>query len=908
MMKLFRFFLVTALCIWSSIVQGQSNSGFQLAEDMEVTLELGDLYMNCGGALVVSESDMKSLIFDKLGQSGLTKQEFENAFDLDREGGQWARRYYKSSTSYKLAVREKEQVAMNYISSFTADNNWFGRVSYTPYNGTSKVLVWYLTDDSQTGGMSYRLYEKLREISGANSWSRGENTKRVSTVVRFGNKGTDKSIWVTLLLREGKIHFEYCTIENRDPSKWSDNVNTNVISLSSSEEKNIVLTNYWTKPDQMVRLMGEQRYFSKFIGSYGMSPAISFAFTYPIQGINSLYSASNNTWVVKGASGTSWTLTLRYHDNINDLGTSAIVAIKKDNMNYGPEEVAYLDGNNYDSYGRGVSNTTLHFCGVEDNSDQYPAAMDLINNPDYFVAYLKINIYHYCYDPIVDSPFFNVTVEGLGNQIEQEYLAEIQEMKKSCNELKATIDNKYSELTEGKLLVPYQLKTLQLYFIEYNEKIDDMLKKLDEAEENVKSISSEGFNELKSEISFYIQNISSDLFSPPVETYFTCSDGGMFRVDDIEVRNETKTISIFTDKRLYFDNIYVIPDEGYRIASLIIDNQETTKTQFDFDYAGSNFVAFFEPIPNTSPKREIKVKTAGTLSTLIPGSEKYYIKELILTGELNGTDFRLLRDMAGNNYLGQNTSGKLKVLDLSNAKVVAGGESYLYTDHIKGNDLNSYGSFYYQITENDVFPDYVFYGCYLEKIDIPNSTKSIGNSALSHCSGLTTISIPNSVQAIGDYAFSNCSGVSSVTIPKSVTDIGINPFTSCRGLSSIKVENGNDVFDSRNNCNAIISSSNNELIVGCNKTVIPNSVTSIGNSSFAYCSDITSITIPNSVKNIELSAFFSCSGLTTIVFPNSVTTIGGYAFQGCSGLTSITIPNSVKSIGDNAFSYCIYEA
>ena len=187
---------------------------------------------------------------------------------------------------------------------------------------------------------------------------------------------------------------------------------------------------------------------------------------------------------------------------------------------------------------------------------------------------------------------------------------------------------------------------------------------------------------------------------------------------------------------------------------------------------------------------------------------------------------------------------------------------------------------------------------------IPNSVTSIGKSAFYYCSGLTSITIPNSVTSIGDYAFYYCSGLTSITIPNSVTSIGERAFISCSGLISITVSNGNNKYDSRNNCNAIIETSSNTLMSGCKNTIIPNSVTSIGDYAFYYCSGLTSITIPNSVTNIGNSAFHGCSGLNSITIPNSVTSIGNSAFERCSGLTSITIPNSVTSIGALAFSGC----
>lgn len=175
------------------------------------------------------------------------------------------------------------------------------------------------------------------------------------------------------------------------------------------------------------------------------------------------------------------------------------------------------------------------------------------------------------------------------------------------------------------------------------------------------------------------------------------------------------------------------------------------------------------------------------------------------------------------------------------------------------------------------------------------------NTLIAGCQNTT---IPNSVTSIGDYAFNGCSSLTSITIPNHITNIQSNPFLSCSSLATIVIESGNPIYDSRDNCNAIIQTTTNTLIAGCQNTIIPNSVTGIGDRAFYGCSSITSINIPENVTSIGVGAFSGCSSLISVYIPENVTSIGGSAFYGCSSLISINIPEGVTSIEPSTFTGC----
>ena len=181
----------------------------------------------------------------------------------------------------------------------------------------------------------------------------------------------------------------------------------------------------------------------------------------------------------------------------------------------------------------------------------------------------------------------------------------------------------------------------------------------------------------------------------------------------------------------------------------------------------------------------------------------------------------------------------------------------------------------------------------LTSIVIPDSITSIGNGAFSDCTSLTSITIPDGVTSIGDSAFASCTSLTSIIIPDSVTSIGGSAFSGCNNLTSVYITDieawwnisfadyyANPLYFAHN------LYLNNELVT---ELKIPDGITSIVDSAFAYCRSLTNITIPDGVTSIGDSAFVSCSSLTSIEIPDSVTSIAGSAFFGCDSLMSVYI-------------------
>lgn len=264
-------------------------------------------------------------------------------------------------------------------------------------------------------------------------------------------------------------------------------------------------------------------------------------------------------------------------------------------------------------------------------------------------------------------------------------------------------------------------------------------------------------------------------------------------------------------------------------AKLIVPNGQ--KATYESATGWNCFKTILEESEYQS-SRTVNVATAGTLSSLIPESEVNNFEELVLTGQLNNDDLKFIRE-----NLCSSNSGNVRILDMTHARL-----------------------------ENDV----------------------LGMQALQFSHNLEEVKLPNTLKALGRNSFSD-SGIKKIVIPKSVTEIGPDVFYWCDQLASIVVEDGNPIFDSRENCNAIIETATNTLRIGCRSTVVPSSVVAIGRSAFSGVQGLTSVDLPDGVTSIGEGAFWADQGLSSVYLSKSITDMGSGPFVGCANVKTFVI-------------------
>lgn len=279
----------------------------------------------------------------------------------------------------------------------------------------------------------------------------------------------------------------------------------------------------------------------------------------------------------------------------------------------------------------------------------------------------------------------------------------------------------------------------------------------------------------------------------------------------------------------------------------------------------------------SNPQIFLNVDEPGALSSMIADNRKYQIKNLRLTGYLNGTDINFIREMAGSDSYGNTTPGVLETLDISGCTIVSGGRSYYQSNR----------------TSENVVGNYMFYNCkVLTTLRIPDNTISIGDYALADCERISVISIPNCVKAygeqsfrndisllripmsnelerIGDMAFVGCNGLTEIIIPSAVKSIGAGIVKDCQNITQINVEVGNTNYTSRDG--VLFNSDSDELII------------------FPVNYADSEYSVPDGVNKISSYAFVNAKGLKMVNLPTSLSAIGQDAFIGCVNLNRLRV-------------------
>lgn len=337
---------------------------------------------------------------------------------------------------------------------------------------------------------------------------------------------------------------------------------------------------------------------------------------------------------------------------------------------------------------------------------------------------------------------------------------------------------------------------------------------------------------------------------------------------------------------------------------------------------------------SSAQSKTVSLDEAGQLASKISADEKYSITDLKIVGNMNLADFKFLREMCGADENMNETAGKVKILDLSEANVHPSNWEY---DEFTGHPIHESGeyelyfwrttgkykpywdtiNYYTPYLKPNTFDAYLFAGCnQLETITIPNSLTGFMNRPFEGCANLKEILIADNqiFVSLGGILYTKDKKV-ILDVPKSIAGIVTLPkeyftwytgslFAECQYVTAFEVEDGNENLCS---VNGVLYSKDMTRLFVCPKTiegefVIPNSVTTIMQYAFEGCKGLLSVVIPEGVKEIEASAFNFCSSLKNVILPSGLT--GDLnAFTGCTSLETVSIPENVISVG--GFRDCI---
>lgn len=283
----------------------------------------------------------------------------------------------------------------------------------------------------------------------------------------------------------------------------------------------------------------------------------------------------------------------------------------------------------------------------------------------------------------------------------------------------------------------------------------------------------------------------------------------------------------------------------------------------------------------------VEGNVAGGLANRVSEADISSATRWIISGELNGTDFKLLRQVMEN--------GRITDLDLGNAIIVSGGEPY----------YSNYGTEY--STENNVVGPNMFYKAHsLISLRLPSTTRAIGRYALQGCDNLASISIPDQCESVEGSAIWSCDHLASIHIGREVRSFEGDNGNMCPALAEITVDERNEYF--RTVGGVLFNKDMTRLhkypvARAGSEYVVPDPVKAIGEDAF-YGAQLEGISLPGTLTEIQSNAFSKCSHLKAIDLPADVTALGTFAFMNCSSLSTIDIPDGVEELGMFCFGYC----
>ena len=404
----------------------------------------------------------------------------------------------------------------------------------------------------------------------------------------------------------------------------------------------------------------------------------------------------------------------------------------------------------------------------------------------------------------------------------------------------------------------------------------------------------------------------------PVVTYdftISASGNGSVSFNGNSIKNYTSIFNLVEGSSATFT---IVPDNGYRIKNLTVNDNDVTSKVVNSSYTISNITkntsvnVVFEAIQMTSCN--LIISASGNGSVLYNGNSVRENTSLFSIYEgssatitftpdngykvmsITVNDIDVTSQVSDNRYTLSNVTSNTTI------SILFRSISFNPSDYNSSVNFEVDGIKYYSPSGTDEARVTSKTGGYSGSITIPSTVTynglpyrvtSIGEYSFANCTGLQELSMQESIVNIGKAAFYKCSNLTNIELPNSVTTIGDNAFSDCSSLTNITLPNSVTIIDNYafRDCSSLTS------------IVLPNSVTTIGNYAFSGCSSLTNIALPNGVTNIGDNAFYGCSSFSKIALPNSVTSIGKLAFYGCN-FTSVILPDGITTIANGLFQSC----